>query len=452
MGTTNAIFTGSSQFSQDFQNVMTRAVSIASLPLTQLNSDLTSLQNQSSALSGIDSRFAALQGSLSRIQAAVGGSAMNVSSSNNDVLQATVGEGAVEGTYPVKVVDAGANSTSMTTASWVAPANLPGQTHTYQLWIGGRGDPKNEIDITPADNTAQSVAAAINAKAGDKVHATAMNIGSALSPDWRISMQSAKVDNISMEIADGGGPDLQTQTAGWKAQYVVSKIGQTQFSDTRSIEVATGVTVNLIATDADFVDVTVSRSTVALKNALSDLVSSYNSAVDSVDQNRGSSQGALHGESTVDSLGQALRAISTYSSSDTQFSGLRSLGLELESNGHLSFDMTKLDAAITSNPAGVGAFFGSTTNSGFLKAATDVLNSIEDADTGVLKSAEAGVQKQITDTKSRISVKQDQVDKLQVRLAAQMSAADAAIAAMEQQYSYLSNMFASMQTAAQQYK
>src|SRR5205085_10111342 len=139
---------------------------------------------------------------------------------NEDVLTASVSDGAVEGSYTVKVVDAGAKSTSMTTAPWAALVNPAGQTHTYQLWIGGRLNPDNKIDITPPDNTAKSVAAAINAKAGDKVHATALNIGSAAAPDWRISMQSAKVDNIAMELSDGAGPDLQT--AGWKVRYKVS--------------------------------------------------------------------------------------------------------------------------------------------------------------------------------------------------------------------------------------
>jgi flagellar hook-associated protein 2 len=335
----------------------------------------------------------------------------------------------------------------------VALENPPGQTHTYQLWIGGRGDPDNEIDITPADNSAQSVAAAINAKAGDKVHASAVNIGSATTPDWRISLQSAKLDNISLEISDGGGPDLQTQTAGWKARYQVTSVGQEQTSDTRSIEISPGLTVNLISTDAaHFVDITVTRSTDALKSALSDFVSAYNSAVTAIDQNHGENEGALKGDSTVTSLSRALTAISTYSAGDSKFSGLRSLGLELQSDGSLTFDRSALDAADGINPAGIGTFFGSIDGGGFLKAASDALNTVEDADTGILKTAEASVNSQITDTKNRIADKQDQVDKIQDRLIAQMSAADAAIAAMEQQYSYLSSMFQSMQVAAEQYK
>ena len=57
----SSIFTGSSQFSQDFQNVISRATAIASLPITQLNTDKTNLSSQADALTGIDGKFKALQ-------------------------------------------------------------------------------------------------------------------------------------------------------------------------------------------------------------------------------------------------------------------------------------------------------------------------------------------------------------------------------------------------------
>ena len=52
----------------------------------------------------------------------------------------------------------------------------------------------------------------------------------------------------------------------------------------------------------------------------------------------------------------------------------------------------------------------------------------------------------------KISDKQAQVDALNERLLTQMSAADAAIAAMEQQYSYLYSMFSAMDTANKSYQ
>jgi len=59
---------------------------------------------------------------------------------------------------------------------------------------------------------------------------------------------------------------------------------------------------------------------------------------------------------------------------------------------------------------------------------------------------------QITNIGNQITTKQNQVDQLQTTLTSQMAAADALIASMEQQYSYLSNMFQAQQTADQMYK
>jgi flagellar capping protein FliD len=105
-----------------------------------------------------------------------------------------------------------------------------------------------------------------------------------------------------------------------------------------------------------------------------------------------------------------------------------------------------------SNSAGVAVFFGSATGGGFLKAATNALNNLENTTTGLLKNAETDWKSQITNVGTQISTKQTQVDQMQTQLTSQMAAADAAIASMEQQYSYLSQMFAAQQTASQQYK
>ena len=48
---------------------------------------------------------------------------------------------------------------------------------------------------------------------------------------------------------------------------------------------------------------------------------------------------------------------------------------------------------------------------------------------------------------STIATKQAAVDQLQTNLTNQMATADAAIASMQQQYSYMSQMFAAQQTA-----
>ena len=71
---------------------------------------------------------------------------------------------------------------------------------------------------------------------------------------------------------------------------------------------------------------------------------------------------------------------------------------------------------------------------------------------GMLKNAESNVKSQITGLTNSIAQKQDKVNQMQVQLQSQMAAADAMIATMQQQYSYISQMFQAMQTADQMYK
>ena len=59
MSTTSTAPPSSSKYSSDLQQVLSRAVAIASLPLNQLNSQLTTLQNRSTALNSLNGKFTA---------------------------------------------------------------------------------------------------------------------------------------------------------------------------------------------------------------------------------------------------------------------------------------------------------------------------------------------------------------------------------------------------------
>ena len=77
---------------------------------------------------------------------------------------------------------------------------------------------------------------------------------------------------------------------------------------------------------------------------------------------------------------------------------------------------------------------------------------MEDSVTGLLPTSETAVQDQITNITQTIADQQARVDQMTERMTEQISAADALIATMEQQYNYLSGMFQAMQTADAQYK
>src|SRR5689334_420353 len=108
MGTTStssAIFNGTSRFSQDFQNVITRAKGIASLGISQLNNDKTTLSDQTKAMQSLGDVFAQLRTSFQGLQDALGGATYQALVSDDSKLSVTTGDGAVENNYQVEILD-----------------------------------------------------------------------------------------------------------------------------------------------------------------------------------------------------------------------------------------------------------------------------------------------------------------------------------------------------------
>src|SRR5215813_745739 len=112
MGTTSsatsAIFNGNSRYSSDFAAVISRATAIASLPITQLQTDKTDLSDQATALTTINDKFSAIQTAVDGIAQAMGGSSFQTEISDTSKVSVTLGDGAMEGNYSIEVEDAGA--------------------------------------------------------------------------------------------------------------------------------------------------------------------------------------------------------------------------------------------------------------------------------------------------------------------------------------------------------
>jgi flagellar hook-associated protein 2 len=655
----NTTFKGASTYSSDFQNVISRAVAIASLPLNLLTTQQTTLTDQSKELTTLDTKFTALQTAVQNVDTALGGSSFQTAVSTPNVVGVNVADGAREGVYSINVKDIGAYETSNSTRNWNVPEASTNTPTTFTLVVGNRnysitgadnsaqsvvdainstygsivqattvnvapGDTRISLksaalgptnldilqvpvapavttslqgqaatgyaisqttatwddsgstpatytltiggdthSITPASNSADDVATEINAQYGSQVRATVIDLGTSDNPDTRISLQSVAANpsggSMVLDLQKAGGPSLQTQqgaatsrttlswngaddaagsrstynlmfgaipysftpadnsaasvssainslygsqvkasvvdfgtgdhhdyrislqsltgssasldlqktiatnyqkeqTQGSLASYEMNGSGVISTSTTRDIKISDGITATLLAisgtspTATTPVDITVTRSISVLGTALSAFADAYNAAVDEIDTQRGQGAGALAAQSVVSRLSGILSSISTFSS-DGQVSGLnKDLGLELQTNGHLTYTALQFMSADLASSTGITSFFGSAASGGFLKNATDLLNSVEDPTTGLLKTAETDWQSQITKIGTTIAAKQSQIDALQIQLQNQMAVSDALIASMQQQASYLTSLFAAQDTADQMYK
>jgi flagellar hook-associated protein 2 len=439
--TSSAIFNGNSRYAQDFQSLISRAVAIASLPITQMTQEKTQVTDRATALSGLDTKFQSLAAAVTGIESSFGWASYHATVSDPDKLSATLGSGAMEGDYSIDIVRPGAYATSISHADWD-----PTGSHTYQISLNGVA-----YDLHPTDASAAGVTAAINADFSDQVRATVVNVGTTASPAYRISLQGTQLGDLAPDILRDGSGLQDQKVTGQTARYIVNDSGYTAESSTRTIQIANGLTVNLLGGDPATVTVNVSRSPSALGNALANFANAYNQTVDELSKQHGSSAGALSGDSVVNGLSHALGSLSTYAGQAGAITGLASLGLDLDTDGHLTLDSSRFQTAAADSTS-VEAFFGSSTTSGFLKAATDALHTVQQTNSGLLPAAEASAQSESVDLDARISAQQDRVDELQKNLQDQMAAADALIATMEQQYNYITGMFQAMQTAAQMYK
>src|ERR1019366_533766 len=199
-------FTGVSKFAASLQQVLTRAVGIASLPLGIDQAALNSLTTTQSDVQGLDTVFTALQQSVSSLQSTVTSSLLS-SSVSDSTVSATVGTGAAAGTYTIAVGSLGAYSSALSNAGSppVTDPTTQGISSSFPLTLTvGTGT----TTITPTSSDLQDLANAINSQSGGQVQATLVNVGSTSSPDYRLSLQATKLGTDAIDLTDSSAADL----------------------------------------------------------------------------------------------------------------------------------------------------------------------------------------------------------------------------------------------------
>jgi flagellar hook-associated protein 2 len=276
-------------------------------------------------------------------------------------------------------------------------------------------------------------------------------LGSTSTPDYRLSVQSKKLGDVSIQLTDSESNILMdTLATGNQASYKVNGVSTEVSSDSRTITLAPGLTVDLLGSSetGQATTITVSRSTLSVQNALSSFATAYNAAVTALDQHRGANDGALSGDSIVSTLQQTLRGIAGYSTGNDGLSSLTALGMSFDKTGQLSFDSSAFASITADDFSALSEFLGGSTSSGFLKSATDALEMVSDADSGILTNTIENVKDQITRQDEAISDMGERLTLLQLSLNERMAAADALIAQLEQEVQYIAGLFSAMDTAA----
>src|SRR5690242_3379645 len=152
-------FQGHSKYANDLQQVLNRAVSIAALPLQQLQNQEQTLTQQQSALSGLSSVFGSLQNAVQSLGSASGSVSATVSLPA--AIQASASSNALPGTYSIQVNSLGSFTTTLSNAGTPAVTDPTtgniSPAANFTLTINGTGH-----TITPSGTSLMDLANAIN--------------------------------------------------------------------------------------------------------------------------------------------------------------------------------------------------------------------------------------------------------------------------------------------------
>jgi len=448
----SVLFSGSSRYASDFEAVIQRAVAIASLPIRQLESSRTKLSDQSTAVTSLQEKIQAVHSALEALETSVGSTLFKATVSNLLAARATVSDGVAEAVYTLAVSSVGSYANSLSKDSGVtkvtnpASGNITDQT-SFTLTFTSIDDPdSSETFILDSGATLNSLVDAINAGSKGKVTATVINVGSAAEPDYRLSLQSAKYGQATIQLNDGVQDLMTLGAAGERIKYKING-GSTEYtSDTRSLALAPGLTVEVTAknADGDWTTLTVARDATVISNALASFAGAYNAAMDALDAHRGEDAGILLGQSIITMLSENLRNAVHYRLAGT-VSSLTSLGLTYDPDGHLSLDTSIFTAATnTKSKLDAALAFLGTQNSAFLQSALDTLEGLTDETDGLIQAQLKSLEEQIESTDDLIEANQGRVDQMEEDLRERLGAADALIAAMEQQATFMIGLFEQM--------
>jgi flagellar hook-associated protein 2 len=435
-------FNGTSQYASSLQQVITRAVSIASLPMVQLEDQQQTTSQQITDATSLETTLTALNTSIQGLSSS-SGNTQSTSVSDSSVLQATASSAALPGTYTIQVLDPGSSSSAMssdglTTVTDPTSQDI-GSSSAFTLTVGS-----STHTIQPSGNNLDALAQAINSS-GAGVQATIVNVGSPESPDYRLAIQNTGLGAQTIQLTDSGSnPLLTSLTTGADGSYTVN--GQPPAgitTDSSTVTISPGLTVSLLAAGTSTVSVSLDASSIS--TALNSFVTAFNAALAQVNLSYGQNANSLSGDSMVYETSDALNNLVQYSGSGNSgdIQSLTDLGITNSDTGTLTFDPSTLSSMSSSELANAVAFLGNST-SGFIADATSTLTGLTDPTTGLVTGEITNLNRQSTNETTQIDAQQNKVNELQTSLTNQMNSADALIASLEQQTTFLTSLFATV--------
>lgn len=468
MASTGLITVGGVVTGLNTSSIISSLVQIASQPVVLLQQQLSNVQATQSSIGTLAGKLTTLGTAANALSTANGVLVQTAASSNQSVLTAAAGAGAQPGSVTLSVTQLAHGSTAGSgiglSSSAATVATGPG---TFQFQVGS--GPVQSVAVDGA-TTLAGLTTAINGL-GAGVTASAINLGTAASPDFRLVLTSTATGASSTitVVHDDTSLLVQTTQAGQNAEFTVSGFGGTFQRESNTFnDVIPNVTINLAATGTATVSVSNDVSTItnnlqALVSAFNDIVTYVNqqSAVAEIQNPSSASQSGPNsqaqtslqiGSLALDSSTQRMidRLHGVFSSAVTgagSFVNLSGLGIATQDDGTLKFDTVKFQQALAADPNSVAKVLsGPNGGSGIASRLTDFVTQAT-APGGFVSQENDAFNTQVQSLQDRINTRQAAVSAYQAQLQAEFATLETTVSSLQSQAGVL-NAFSSPATTS----
>ncbi|HZT30556.1 MAG TPA: flagellar filament capping protein FliD [Bryobacteraceae bacterium] len=440
MGTslTPLTFTGVSQFSNDFQTILSRAVSIASLPVQSLQNQQADILQKKQLTTDLGVAFRSLTDSVTALANLGANGALSAVSSDPSKVSVISTTTATGSNYDISDITSIAKAAAECSLSgYTSPdATAVSSTGTLELIAGTQ---KYEIALGSNNNTLAGLRDAIN-QLGAGVTASILATGTGDQP-YYLSVTADQTGATTLRLVDdpNGSPKelLTSQNQGSDAAFLLNGVAVDQPSNLIQ-SVVPGLSFEILGTTSSDQTVTLSmspdRSKIAA--ALQDLVTQYNNVAGKVNAQIGPNAGLLSGSSLVRDVQNSLRQLTQYHGSGSgDIQSFADLGIELSDSGQMSFNADKLNALSDSDLSAAISFLGTPGNG--LSALASSFNQITDPVSGEIKLQQDEYDTTDQQITSQVNVLTERINNMQASLSSKLQAADAQLAQLESQQTML---------------
>lgn len=442
----------------DVKSIVSQLVALESKPLEKLQSRNSSLNTQISTWGTVKSQLSAVQDAAQKLMGLSSWNARALKSSNETAVTGTAAEGATVGSFAVNVTRlAQAQSTRM--ASSISATNTF-SAGRLDISLDSSGT-AIRVDISNGDSLS-AIASKINRTANVGVTATVIKTSETEQQLVMRSNNTGASMGFKVKAFDGSGTPITDGTGlgalayndgvstggmmltqpGLDATAKIEGIDVTSASNTLT-DAVPGLTLNLLQTGTS--TVTVSNDTKPAKDAIDGFVKAYNAVVSNLNTltryDAGTkTAGSLQGDGTAVGLLNTLKnMVGATGPAGTTYSRLSDVGLELQRDGTLTTNTTKLTAALA-NPADLKTFFSdvgtTSTDTGMARRFYDYAFGATGTG-GVVSSRNNALQQTIERNKSDMDRMQARINKTEERLYKTYGALDGKMASLNAMNSYV---------------